>query len=47
MVSLRELINHEFYQLLAMLYKYFRVCLLCFEVFLKYLLVHECLGAMW
>lgn len=53
---LGDLIYHVFYQFLIMVYKCFRVffcdkCfrvyLLCFGVFLEYLQVQECFGAMW
>ena len=44
MVSLGELIYHEIYPFLAMVYMCFRNYLLYFGVFLAHLQVHECYG---
>ena len=44
MVSLREFIDHGFYQLLAMVYKCFNIYLLLYRVYLEYLQVRVLLG---
>ena len=47
MVSLGELIGHEFYPLLAMVYKCFNIYLLLYRVYLEYLQVQVRSGEIW